>query len=103
MSIRDELARIINMPSEWPWGTKPRMKAIIDAILARYAVVELPEPEWDDDGQAWLDDIRVDLTGSKIHHRAYVGKAHTPSTAAGMRNDASRLLAAAKLLEDAAA
>ena len=96
MTTRHDLVDLILMALD-----DPRAPSI--ARTSATAVVELPEPEWDDDGQAWLDDIRVDLTGSKIHHRAYVGKAHTPSTAAAMRNDASRLLAAAKLLEESQA
>lgn len=43
------------------------LAGLIDAqkAITRFAVVELPEGEQDDDGQTWFDDceIRVDHTG----------------------------------------
>lgn len=99
MSIRDELARIINMPSEWPWGTKPRMKAIIDAILARYAVVELPEPDEDNgfDPPNWTEGGFIEAERGLVYIGEEIGSSRgTPAT---VRVLAAALLAAANRAE----
>ncbi|WP_432793647.1 hypothetical protein [Rhodococcus ruber] len=93
MSIRDELIAILN--AEDADGFLPGPDASADAILDRFAVVELPEGEQDDDGQTYFDDgtIRVDHSGP---HGAevYVGK-HS-ATVEWLRWHAAEYLAAAR-------
>lgn len=71
---------------------------VVDAILARFAVVELPEGEQDDDGKTWYADyeIRVYHTGMS-GPEAYLDM--NPVSAAWLRGQASEYLAAARDLE----
>lgn len=77
------------------------VRAVIDAILDRYVVVDLPEAtDEDDDGQRYLglnDFIRVDMTGQH-GPEVYIGKVEM--AAWELISDAAHRLAAARLLEN---
>ncbi|WP_068166479.1 hypothetical protein [Rhodococcus phenolicus] len=53
MSIRDELTRIISAPRMHTNESLGKARAIADAILARYAVVERPEANGGPMGIEW--------------------------------------------------
>lgn len=98
MSIRDELADLIASRRGVTAKTNDTDRLIAETILARFAVVELPEGEQDDDGQVWFDDydIRVDHTG---RHGAEVYLNKRPVHPSWLRRRAEEYLAAAKCAE----
>ncbi|MGJ5667766.1 hypothetical protein QLG13_07845 [Rhodococcus aetherivorans] len=99
MSIRDELVGIIMENSDWS-DVLAGSELAADAILARFAVVEFPEPDGeDDDGQTYFDDyeIRVDHTG---RHGAEVYLNKRPVHPSWLRARAAEYLAAARDAED---
>lgn len=75
------------------------VRAVIDATLTRYAVVELPEPDCHDDGQTYFADyaIRVDHTGSRGPTCYLNGHEIRPDHLKGIAAD---YLAAARILEN---
>ncbi|MBD8056893.1 hypothetical protein ICV35_24920 [Rhodococcus ruber] len=101
MGIREELARIVwenanpgLSADEWFYSTSTYRT--VDAILARFAVVELPEGAEDEDGQTYFDDggdIRVDHTGQ--HGPEIWGSGHEVSPDV-LRRRAAEFLAAAR-------
>lgn len=77
------------------------MSAAVDAILARYAVVELPTLEdSDDDGQIYTDvtELRIDTTG---RHGDEVFRGAHQISPYWLRREAAELLAAANRAEAA--
>lgn len=108
MSIRDELIRIV-ADADADIDERPFPDRIVDAILARYAVVELPEPS-DDRWTGWGDgtegcDMHGWDIGDGLHYvsvwdpnevqMSYDGNAEEPFNPEYARALAAALLAAA--------
>lgn len=98
---RDQLADLI-------WRVETRDLRVMtrsdaEAILGRFAVVELPEPDGeDDDGQVYFADfdIRVDTTGRHGYTAHLTSEVSREIDAELLRRRAASYLAAARLLEE---
>lgn len=105
MSIRDELAALLRehaMPSIEADYPRDEYECCADAILARYAVVELPAlSEPDDDGQiyTYVADLRIDTSGPG-GNEVFLPGGHRISPS-WLRQEAADYLAAANRAEAA--
>ncbi|SED52656.1 hypothetical protein SAMN04490240_4109 [Rhodococcus pyridinivorans] len=101
MSIRDDLVDLI-VQADADVDERSFPDRIIDAILARYAVVELPAlSEPDDDGQiyTYVADLRIDTSGPG-GNEVFLPGGHRISPS-WLRQEAADYLAAANRAEAA--
>lgn len=102
MSAAEGLAKLIRQrydecaPGRWPMEDSLAEFILEHAAEVGLAVVELPEPDEDNDGQLWFGDVRVDPTGNS---GATIHRLFTDISPSFARAQAADYLAAANAAE----